>query len=128
MFHSQKINSLKFKRKDSMYRTMLKSKIHRATITDANLNYEGSISIDIELMKLADLLEFEKVDIYNINNGERLSTYVIPGTAGEICLNGAAARLNQTGDKVIIASYVSSEINNLKPKIIIVDENNKQKN
>jgi aspartate 1-decarboxylase len=109
-----------------MYRTLLKSKIHRATVTDANLNYEGSISIDVDLMKEADLVEFEKVDIYNINNGNRLSTYVIPGKKREICLNGAAARLNQVGDKVIIASYVLTEKNNLSPKIILVDDKNKK--
>lgn len=109
-----------------MYRTLLKSKIHRATVTDANLNYEGSISIDVDLMKEADLVEFEKVDIYNINNGNRLSTYVIPGKKREICLNGAAARLNQVGDKVIIASYVLTKKNNLFPKIILVDDENKK--
>lgn len=109
-----------------MYRTLLKSKIHRATVTDAKLNYEGSISIDVDLMKEADLVEFEKVDIYNINNGNRLSTYVIPGKKREICLNGAAARLNQVGDKVIIASYVLTEKNNLSPKIILVDDENKK--
>ena len=109
-----------------MYRTLLKSKIHRATVTDANLNYEGSISIDVDLMKEADLVEFEKVDIYNINNGKRLSTYVIPGKKREICLNGAAARLNQVGDKVIIASYILTEENNFSPKIILVNDENKK--
>lgn len=109
-----------------MYRTLLKSKIHRATVTDANLNYEGSISIDVDLMKEADLVEFEKVDIYNINNGKRLSTYVIPGKKREICLNGAAARLNQVGDKVIIASYILTEKNNFSPKIILVNDENKK--
>ncbi len=109
-----------------MYRTLLKSKIHRATVTDANLNYEGSISIDVDLMKEADLVEFEKVDIYNINNGKRLSTYVIPGKKREICLNGAAARLNQVGDKVIIASYILTEKNNSSPKIILVNDENKK--
>lgn len=109
-----------------MYRTLLKSKIHRATVTDANLNYEGSISIDVDLMKEADLVEFERVDIYNINNGKRLSTYVIPGKKREICLNGAAARLNQVGDKVIIASYILTEKNNFSPKIILVNDENKK--
>ena len=109
-----------------MYRTLLKSKIHRATVTDANLNYEGSISIDVDLMKEADLVEFEKVDIYNINNGKRLSTYVIPGEKREICLNGAAARLNQVGDKVIIASYILSKEIDFSPKIILVDDENKK--
>jgi len=106
---------------------MLKSKIHRGTVTGADLNYEGSISIDIKLMELADLLEFEKVDIYNINNGARFSTYVIPGESGQICLNGAAARMSAIGDKVIIASYILSEKNNYPPKIVIVNDDNKQK-
>lgn len=110
-----------------MLRTMLKSKIHRGTVTGADLNYEGSISIDIKLMELADLLEFEKVDIYNINNGARFSTYVIPGESGQICLNGAAARMTAIGDKVIIASYILSEKNNYSPKIVIVNDNNEQK-
>ena len=110
-----------------MLRTMLKSKIHRGTVTGADLNYEGSISIDIKLMELADLLEFEKVDIYNINNGARFSTYVIPGESGQICLNGAAARMSAIGDKVIIASYILSEKNNYPPKIVIVNDDNKQK-
>lgn len=109
-----------------MYRTMLKSKIHRAIITDADLNYEGSISIDVELMKQANLYEFEKVDVYNINNGNRFSTYVIPGKKGEICLNGAAARLNQIGDKVIIASYILTEKKNHFPEIVLVDDENKR--
>ena len=110
-----------------MLRTMLKSKIHRGTVTGADLNYEGSISIDIKLMELADLLEFEKVDIYNINNGARFSTYVIPGESGQICLNGAAARMTAIGDKVIIASYILSEKNNDSPKIVIVNDDNEQK-
>lgn len=110
-----------------MLRTMLKSKIHRGTVTGADLNYEGSISIDLKLMELADLLEFEKVDIYNINNGARFSTYVIPGESGQICLNGAAARMSAIGDKVIIASYILSEKNNYSPKIVIVNDDNKQK-
>ena len=105
---------------------MLKSKIHRAIITDADLNYEGSISIDVELMKQANLYEFEKVDVYNINNGNRFSTYVIPGKKGEICLNGAAARLSQIGDKVIIASYILTEKNNHIPEIVLVDDENKR--
>jgi aspartate 1-decarboxylase len=85
--------------------TMLKSKIHRATVTDANLNYEGSISIDAALMDRARILPFERVEIYNINNGERFSTYAIEGKPGEICINGAAARLVHAGDLVIICTY-----------------------
>lgn len=110
-----------------MYRTMLKSKIHRAVVTGSDLNYEGSIAIDTALCKAADLVEFEKVDIYNINTGARFSTYVIPGAPGEISLNGAAARLVQPGDRIIIASYIQlSETERLsfKPTIVLVDENN----
>jgi aspartate 1-decarboxylase len=111
---------------------MLYSKIHRATVTDANLNYVGSITIDEELMEKANLLVGQKVDIVNINNGERFSTYVIKGKrrSGEICLNGAAARKVHVGDKIIIIAYVSmdlQEVKNYKPSVIIVDENNKIK-
>ncbi|MGQ9644519.1 MAG: aspartate 1-decarboxylase [Ignavibacterium sp.] len=108
--------------------TMLKSKIHRARVTDSDLNYEGSIAIDVKLMKAASLYEFEKVDIYNINNGERFSTYVIKGKPGEISLNGAAARLVQKGDLIIIASYIQileSEVKSYIPKIVLVDEKNR---
>src|SRR5690554_1771894 len=90
-----------------MFLTMMKSKLHRATVTDADLNYEGSISIDPTLCDLAKLLEYEQVDIYNVNNGARFTTYVIYGKPGEICLNGAAARHVQKGDKVIIVSYAT---------------------
>ena len=89
--------------------TMLKSKLHRATVTDANLAYEGSISIDPALIQAAELLPHERVEVYNCNNGQRFATYVIPGKAGEICLNGAAARCALPGDLVIIASYCSLE-------------------
>ncbi|MEZ5380329.1 MAG: aspartate 1-decarboxylase [Microthrixaceae bacterium] len=90
-----------------MRRRMLKSKIHRATVTDANLHYVGSVTIDAELMELADLLTGEQVAIVDIDNGARLETYVIEGEpgSGTICLNGAAARLVQPGDKVIVMSY-----------------------
>jgi aspartate 1-decarboxylase len=107
-----------------MNRTLLKSKIHRATVTDANLNYTGSISLGPEFLKAADLLEFEQVDIYNCNNGERFHTYVILGKPGEVCLNGAAARKVQPGDIVIIASYAeyeNSEAIEHKPLLIYVD-------
>lgn len=113
-----------------MQRTLLKSKIHRATVTDANLNYTGSISLDPALIKAADLLEFEKVDIYNCNNGERFSTYVIRGGTGEVCLNGAAARKVQPGDVVIIASYASyeqpHETEGHQPRLIYVDTHNRE--
>ncbi|ANS74829.1 L-aspartate 1-decarboxylase [Paenibacillus yonginensis] len=113
-----------------MYRTMMKSKIHRATVTEANLNYVGSITIDEDLMEAADLLENEKVQIVNNNNGARLETYVIPGPRGSgvICLNGAAARLVQPGDTVIIISYAqldSAELKYHKPTVVFVDENNR---
>lgn len=111
-----------------MYRTLLKSKIHRATVTGSDLNYEGSIAIDTALCRAANLVEFEKVDIYNINTGARFSTYVIPGAPGEISLNGAAARLVQTGDRIIIASYVQvreEEVKDFKPTVILVDEFNR---
>ncbi len=110
--------------------TLLKSKIHRATVTDADLNYEGSISIDPALSEAAHFLPFERVDIYNCNNGERFSTYVIPGKPGEICLNGAAARLVHRGDIVIIASYADMEFEEAakhQPTVVLVDEKNKIK-
>jgi aspartate 1-decarboxylase len=111
-----------------MNRTLLKSKIHRAKVTGADLNYEGSISIDEFLLKEADIVEFEKVEIYNINNGARFSTYVIPGKPGEISLNGAAARLVHQCDLVIIASYAIYDENELqlhRPKIVFVNDDNK---
>ena len=108
--------------------TMLQSKIHRATITDANLNYVGSITIDKNLMKAANLLEFQKVDVLDINNGERFSTYIIKGEKkGEICLNGAAARKVCVGDLVIIVSYADMDANEAKthkPTIVHVNEKN----
>lgn len=112
-----------------MFRTMMKSKIHRATVTEADLNYVGSITIDEQLMEAADLLENEKVQIVNNNNGARLETYVITGPRGSgvICLNGAAARLVQPGDNVIIISYAmmsAEELRSHKPKVVFVDENN----
>lgn len=107
----------------------LSSKIHRATVTDANLNYVGSITIDEELMDAAKIKEWQKVEILNINNGERFQTYVIKGRAGskEICLNGAAARKAQKGDKVIIVSYgyfEPAEADGFKPAIVLLDDDN----
>ena len=107
---------------------MMKCKIHRATVTEADLTYEGSISIDKELIKAAGLLVHEKVDILNCNNGARFSTYVIEGKKGQICLNGAAARLVQKGDVVIIVSYCQLEQNEAKkfePTVVFVDEKNR---
>jgi aspartate 1-decarboxylase len=110
-----------------MIRTLLKSKLHRATVTDADLNYTGSISLGPELLEAADLVEFEKVDIYNCNNGERFHTYTILGKAGEVCLNGAAARKVQPGDIVIIASYATysaEEVATHRPRLVYVDAAN----
>lgn len=110
--------------------TMMKSKLHTATVTDADLNYEGSISIDSALCDQAQFLQFEQVDIYNVNNGARFTTYVIYGKPGEICLNGAAARHVQKGDKVIIVSYANYEREEAikhKPIALLLDENNKVK-
>ncbi|RAX54888.1 aspartate 1-decarboxylase [Helicobacter sp. 16-1353] len=108
---------------------MLYSKIHSATITDANLNYKGSITIDKMILKEAKLFVGQKVDIADIDNGERFSTYIIEGEAnsGTICLNGAAARKVQIGDKIIIMAYASYDIDELesyKPTIILLDSNN----
>ena len=113
-----------------MYRTMCKSKIHRATVTGADLNYVGSITIDPVLMEAADLLEYEQVAVVNVNNGARFETYVIPGVpgGGEICLNGAAARLAHPGDKVIVISYGQydeAEMQTYRPVFIFVDEQNR---
>jgi aspartate 1-decarboxylase len=115
-----------------MLRTILKSKIHRAGVTETNLYYEGSITIDDDLIKAADLIEGEKVEVFNLNNGSRLETYVIKGapSSGVICLNGAAARGACVGDEVIIVSYVlcdDKEAKNIKPKIIKVNERNQLK-
>ena len=113
-----------------MQRTLLKSKIHSATITAAELNYRGSITIDRNLMDAADILPFEKVQVVNHNNGSRLETYVIEGEAGSgvICLNGPAARRGAAGDTVMIISYAilsEEEIADFVPKTVFVDETNK---
>jgi len=112
-----------------MMRTMLKGKIHRARVTDANLNYEGSITIDELLMEAADILPYEKVQVLDIDNGARLETYAIAGErgSGEICINGAAARLVSVGDKVIILAYSivsDEEAREIKPRLINVDQRN----
>lgn len=112
-----------------MYISLLKSKIHRATVTQADLNYIGSITIDEELMELSGLLENEKVHVVDLNNGNRLETYVIKGKKGSrtICLNGAAARLIHPKDMVIILSYASVDIKEAsdhKPRIVFVDSEN----
>ena len=109
---------------------MLKGKIHRARVTQAELNYVGSVTIDRTLMDAAGILEYEKVQIANVDNGERLETYVIAGEAGSgvICLNGAAARCVSTGDKVIIMAYAQvtpEEAQSFKPKVVFVDDANR---
>ncbi|HUG38969.1 MAG TPA: aspartate 1-decarboxylase [Longimicrobiales bacterium] len=113
-----------------MRRTLCKSKIHRATVTDANLAYEGSITLDPVLMAAADLLPFEQVHVVDIDNGARFETYVIEGEAdsGDVVLNGAAARLVQPGDKIIIMSYASYEqveLDGFEPKVVFVDGENR---
>ena len=108
-------------------RTMLKSKIHRAHVTETNINYEGSITIDQKFMEEADILPYEQVQVLNINNGARFDTYAIKGEKGEICLNGAAARLAIKGDIIIILSYCyveDAEARNFIPKLVYVDANN----
>lgn len=115
-----------------MQRFMLKSKIHRATVTDADLHYEGSISIDEKLLEEANILPYEKVAIYDVDNGERFTTYAITGkrNSGVICLNGAAARKVAKGDLIIIASYVlvdDQDAKHWKPKCVFVDAKNKIK-
>jgi len=116
-----------------MLRTMLKSKIHRATVTEANLYYEGSITIDADLIQAADMLEYEKVEVLNLSSGQRIETYVIKGKSGSgvVCLNGPAARGACVGDHVIIVSYVLLEdklIKKIKPKVVKVNARNQIKN
>ncbi|HTI13626.1 MAG TPA: aspartate 1-decarboxylase [Dictyobacter sp.] len=113
-----------------MLRTMCKGKIHRATVTQANLNYVGSITIDQDLLDAANIYPYERVQVVNINNGARLETYTIAGARGSgvICLNGAAARMTAEGDKVIIISYAEfneEEVRALVPQIVFVDEENR---
>ncbi|WP_458462478.1 aspartate 1-decarboxylase [Paenibacillus sp.] len=112
-----------------MFRTLMKSKIHKAHVTEANLKYVGSITIDRDLMEAADILENERVQVVNNNNGARLETYVIPGERGTgvICLNGAAARLVQVGDVVIIMSYAMMSQEQAEvhiPQVVLVDSDN----
>ena len=113
-----------------MIRHMLKGKIHRATVTEAQVDYIGSITIDAELMELADILPYEKVLVADCDNGERLETYAIEGPPGSgvVCMNGAAARLVEKGDKVIImafADYEEAEARSLRPRAVFVDDDNK---
>jgi aspartate 1-decarboxylase len=111
-----------------MRRRMMKSKIHRATVTDANLNYVGSISLDPDLMRRADIREYEQVAVLDIDNGARFETYAIVGGPGEVCLNGAAARLVHKGDKVIVityADYEDAELTSFEPLVVHVDSDNR---
>jgi aspartate 1-decarboxylase len=114
----------------AMQRILLKSKIHRATVTDADLQYEGSLTVDEDLLRSADIVSFEQIKIYNVSNGERFDTYAIAGPAGsgQICLNGAAARKGAKGDLLIIASYAhydEREVTQHEPKIVLLDANNR---
>lgn len=111
-------------------RTMLKSKIHRARVTSLNINYEGSITIDKKLLTEADILPYEQVQVLNLNNGARFTTYAIEGTrdSGRVCLNGASARLAQKGDIILILAYCQvedSEANNFLPRLVYVDGKNR---
>ncbi len=113
-----------------MLLNMFKGKLHRATVTDANLSYEGSITIDKTLLEASGILPYEQVQVYNLTNGARFTTYVIEGDYddGEICINGAAARMARKGDMVIIAAYVmmsEEEAKKFSPKNILVDSNNR---
>jgi aspartate 1-decarboxylase len=115
-----------------MFRLMLRSKIHRATVTDSNLEYEGSLTVDPLLLDAAGILPYEQVSVSNLNNGERFETYVIPGKngAGEMVLNGPTARKGVKGDKVIVFCYEyfnEEELKTFKPTIILVDENNRMR-
>jgi len=115
-----------------MLRTMMKAKIHRATVTDSNLDYQGSVTIDEGLLEKAGVIPYEQVDIYNITNGERFTTYAIvgPRNSGVICVNGAAAHKAKRGDLVIIVSYgvfEDKELNGFEPKVVFVDEKNRMK-
>ena len=113
-----------------MLREMLRAKVHRATVTETNVNYEGSLTLDAALMKAAGMLPYERVDVYNAGSGARFSTYLIAGPAwsGEVCVNGAAALLASPGDKVIIASYAAlepAEIPSHRPTVVLVDGANR---
>lgn len=113
-----------------MRRIMCKSKIHRARVTEANLYYEGSLTVDSDLLDAADILPYERVQVVNVNNGERFETYTIPGKrrSGVICLNGAAARLGQVGDEIIIityATYSPEEMKTYRPTVLLLDKENK---
>lgn len=111
-----------------MIRTLLKSKIHRATVTEANLEYMGSITLDYRLMSEADIIENERVLVVDVDNGNRFDTYAIPGPEGVVCVNGAAARLVAEGDKVIVMTFAgmtSQETKDFRPRVVLVDDKNR---
>jgi aspartate 1-decarboxylase len=112
-----------------MQRVMLRAKLHRVVVTEADLNYEGSCGIDVDLLEAADMLPFEKIELYNVNNGSRFSTYIIPAKrgSGTISLNGAAARRAQIGDFLIICTYAQvdeNQVKELSPRVVLVDQAN----
>jgi aspartate 1-decarboxylase len=112
-----------------MFRTLLKSKIHRATVTDADLHYEGSVTVDLNLLEAADINTHEQVHIWDVTNGNRFETYALPGPRGSatICINGAAAHLAKKGDIIIITSFVSlpeEKVKSYEPKVVLVDAHN----
>lgn len=113
-----------------MQREVLRGKIHRATVTEANLEYEGSLTVDAELMEAAGLAPYERIDVYDVTNGSRFSTYLIEGPrhSGVICVNGAAAHLARAGDRVIITGYglaTEAELKGHRPRVVLVDERNR---
>lgn len=113
-----------------MQREVLRGKIHRATVTEANLEYEGSLTVDVELMEAAGLAPYERIDVYDVTNGSRFSTYLIEGPrhSGVICVNGAAAHLARAGDRIIITGYglaTEAEIRGHRPRVVLVDERNR---
>ena len=113
-----------------MLREMLRAKVHRATVTETNVNYEGSLTLDADLMRAAGMLPYERIDVYNADSGTRFSTYLIAGAAGsgEVCVNGAAALLARPGDRIIIASYAAlspEEIAGHRPIVVLVDRSNR---
>lgn len=125
-----KICETLIEKEGNMFRLMLRSKIHRATVTDANLEYEGSLTVDPLLLEAADMLPYEQVRVSNLNNGERFETYIIPGKrgSGDMCLNGPTARKGAKGDKIIVFCYEyynEQELKTFKPNIVLVDDRNK---
>ena len=113
-----------------MQREVLRGKIHRATVTEANLEYEGSLTVDADLMEAAGLAPYERIDVYDVTNGSRFSTYLIEGARGSgvVCVNGAAAHLAKAGDRVIITGYglaTEAEVKGHRPKVVLVDEKNR---